>query len=632
MRLPRAALLQVAHNLLQNAFEAGAGLVTLSLEVDGSGLRTDGCDAPRGERHLAELFGESARATTSRCARSACTARRSAVVAALTAARARGARRLCRRRERLDRAVRAGSRCRPSTRRSSSRRRAARVDARRHARDRQGDRGEPLARHRHRASTRRSPTYCAAGAPRRRASTAPRCSSRTCTASRRWIRPRRCPTRPARRPFVDAPPVPIDCDARRSANVAAGGARPRERARGDAAARGRDAPPRAPDRQQRVGRRGEPAPHGGVPIIANDPHLVARRAVDVLREAPASSRTIPSTGPMNVSGVDLPGRAVRDPRPERAHHLGRDDQPDGRHRRLPRHARARPSECRDATRSLASFCIESDGVLHPVEIEVVRRTSSTRSATASSTTSCDGGARLADPGAISFTVPFRSFGADRRHRGSGRCFARRRDRDDGADAPVHRLPRDRRGADLPALESRAESRRVPRRARGASTSARRTGPTPTSTATSATSRAPSCRCARDLEAGAVVGLPPVLRARRLSGLEQLGPRSGALAGPGDPVRDAARTTRCRRRESAERLLREREQRPGRHLARQRPAEPAPPRRSRTRSTTSRASYANGLRSGRITQLLRDRIDAGPEDLDRPTCGASRATRSSSTPS
>jgi two-component system, sensor histidine kinase RegB len=39
VRLPRAALLQVAHNLLQNAFEAGGGVVTLSLEVKVSGLR-----------------------------------------------------------------------------------------------------------------------------------------------------------------------------------------------------------------------------------------------------------------------------------------------------------------------------------------------------------------------------------------------------------------------------------------------------------------------------------------------------------------------------------------------------------------------------------------------------------------
>jgi two-component system sensor histidine kinase RegB len=46
--LPRAALLQVAQNLLNNAFEAGEGSVTLHMEADGKGFRMTVTDEGRG--------------------------------------------------------------------------------------------------------------------------------------------------------------------------------------------------------------------------------------------------------------------------------------------------------------------------------------------------------------------------------------------------------------------------------------------------------------------------------------------------------------------------------------------------------------------------------------------------------
>ena len=65
------------------------------------------------------------------------------------------------------------------------------------------------------------------------------------------------------------------------------------------------------------------------------PAPFAQHPVDLLRMA-SRGRGRPDNGPMNVSGVGFPGRAERDPRAERAHHLGRDDEPDGRERRVPR--------------------------------------------------------------------------------------------------------------------------------------------------------------------------------------------------------------------------------------------------------------------------------------------------------
>ncbi len=436
------------------------------------------------------------------------------------------------------------------------------MDAGGFARDREGDRGESLARHRHGQH----------GRPR-----ALRGRGREPRLRRRHAVLRGRAARRADGSGLDDPrrhargPVPREGDTRAGLEAArAGGRRGRAGARAllaGAAARARDGAAGELRRQQRVGRRSALQRHRH-PDDRERPAPRPRLAVDLLRVAPGIAQR--SSRAAQRERRRLPGRAGCDPRPERARELGGDHESDGRGRRVP----GRAARVRRVLRPLRAAHHRLHQVgrhflpgrvqrLGPLQREQARRRHPRQS-----------GARygLASPhGAV---PQLRA--CDRRR---GPLGVRDRRRDDRARAPVHGFPRHRRGRDLPGLGPRPEPRRVPHRARELrlrlaelGLHRRRGEPRVFLERRAAAARRPRGRPDRPhARAG--------LRARRRLGPRELGAGRGAVAGPGDPVRGAARGRDAADRESAERLLRERQQRPGRHEPRQRRAEPAAPRQA-----------------------------------------------------
>ena len=378
-------------------------------------------------------------------------------------------------------------------------------------------------------------------------------------------------------PMDPAATVP-DADARgaRSSRRAVQPDSGRSRGRGAAARRGRASAcaGAAAARRSTGGRASSAATSGasrraqrdGQPMIANDPHLAL--------DAPSTFYELHLRRLERSPRADererrrLPGRAGRDPRPERARHLGRHDEPDGRLRRLPArsHRVGRPA----ALPGRAAWSPRASIGRHPLKIEVGLsanrqrradrqrgRTPACRSAGSSprrSTTSAGASGRSSRS-----TIPACSSGAARPTRScsSSRASTPRassRPSGSGTARGTSRVPararelrlrlaelglRGRRRQPRVLLERRAAAAQGPRERRGRRASA-------------------------------------VLRARRRERREQLGVRPRALPGPVDPVRGPPVRGDAAAAESAERLLREREQRPGRHEPRQRSAEPAPP--------------------------------------------------------
>jgi penicillin G amidase len=151
------------------------------------------------------------------------------------------------------------------------------------------------------------------------------------------------------------------------------------------------------------------AAYGGVPIIANDPHLSLGTPSEFYENHLVVADD-PESGPMNVSGVTFPGVPFvilgqnehvtwgATTNPMDVTDLFRDRLVRGR------------TECLDDAGRRQTYCIESAGALHPVVLEVVAPYMVNTPDDGELDNLVDGGVSLADPGAISFSVPWRSFG------------------------------------------------------------------------------------------------------------------------------------------------------------------------------------------------------------------------------
>ena len=131
----------------------------------------------------------------------------------------------------------------------------------------------------------------------------------------------------------------------------------------------------------------------------------------------------------------------------------------------------------------------------------------------------------------------------------------------------------------------------------------------------------------DLQAGTVNGLPPFFIRNGTGGNEWL-PVQQPPARPGHPLRDPAVRRDAAAPQPAGRLLRQRQQRPGRHHPGQRPAEPGAARRRH---------LLPQQRLRRHPRRAHHRAASGPSwpapaRCRSPTCSASRPTRPWSTPS
>jgi len=207
-------------------------------------------------------------------------------------------------------------------------------------------------------------------------------------------------------PFVPAPPMPIACSAVTTPVAAI------ERVRRKIAATPFLAA--ASDRRARqVGSNewGVAASHafGGGPMIANDPHLSLGMPSEFYENHLVVAND-PEAGPMNVSGVTFAGVPFvilgqnekitwgATTNPMDVTDLFRDKLVRGR------------ADCLDEDGHRQQFCIESGGVLYPVVLQVLTpyRVNTPDDGVLDDLE--DGGVGLSDPGAISFTVPFRSFG------------------------------------------------------------------------------------------------------------------------------------------------------------------------------------------------------------------------------
>ena len=299
----------------------------------------------------------------------------------------------------------------------------------------------------------------------------------------------------------------------------------------------------------------------------------------------------------------LPRRPGGRPRHQRPRLVGLDGQPDGRHGRLPgaaRRRRRRPG--RDDVQGQPGADADHPG-------DLPRQP-----------------ARQRDP-----RRPRRGAAGGRRPCGDGRRpapqqrAADQRDRDHRIVRAVHGLQRDPRDRLLP-LARRAPTTSPRRSTRSAtSTSARRTGCTPTTAATSATRRAPRSRCARTSRPARSTGCRRTSSANGTGGNEWIPTRARA-GGPGDPVRDPARRGDGRAGQPGARLDLERQPGSDRPDVRQRPAERAAARaaasatsRPVTPTGTATRGSPRGSRSalGRRQRLVRrDAVDPGRREAAR----------------
>ncbi len=206
-------------------------------------------------------------------------------------------------------------------------------------------------------------------------------------------------------PYTDAPSSPISCAAV-GPQVAA-------------AKRFREAAERTPllaavmqRREREIGSNewGVTASHaeGGVPIIANDPHLGLNTPAEFYENHLVVAND-PVEGAMNVSGVTFPGVPFvilgqnervtwgATTNPMDVTDLFRDKIVKGR------------SDCRDDTGRRQPFCIESAGQLHPITVEVVLPYMLNTPGDGTIDNLESAGLSIADPGAISFSIPWRSF-------------------------------------------------------------------------------------------------------------------------------------------------------------------------------------------------------------------------------
>ena len=208
------------------------------------------------------------------------------------------------------------------------------------------------------------------------------------------------------RPFTDAPPSPISCAA--VGGQVAAAKRFREKAEHTpmlAAAMQR--------RERQIGSNewgvAATKAEGGVPIIANDPHLSLGTPAEFYENHLVVAND-PFEGAMNVSGVTFPGVPFvilgqneritwgATTNPMDVTDLFRDKIVKGR------------SDCRDGNNKKQNFCIESAGQLYPITLEVVLPYLLNTPGDGTTDNLESAGLSIDDPGAISFSVPWRSFG------------------------------------------------------------------------------------------------------------------------------------------------------------------------------------------------------------------------------
>jgi penicillin amidase len=206
-------------------------------------------------------------------------------------------------------------------------------------------------------------------------------------------------------PYTDAPPVPISCDA--VATPIAALRRVKKRVE--------ETPLLAEAMQRRERQIGSnqwgitaSSSFEGLPIIANDPHLSLGMPAEFYENHLVVAND-PIEGPMNVSGMTFPGvpgvilgqnEAITwgaTTNPLDVTDLFRDKIVRGR------------TDCRDASGRRQSFCIETGGQLHPIVLEVVSPYLVNTPDDGELDNLVDGGIALDDPGAISISVPFRNW-------------------------------------------------------------------------------------------------------------------------------------------------------------------------------------------------------------------------------
>lgn len=208
------------------------------------------------------------------------------------------------------------------------------------------------------------------------------------------------------RPYTDAPPEPITCA---SVGLAA-----------RAAERFRDKAEATPFLAKAMGRHErqigsnewgltKDVTVGAVPIIANDPHLSLGTPPEFYENHLVVAND-PVEGPMNVSGVTFPGVPFvilgqnqhvtwgATTNPLDVTDLFRD--------RLVKNR----TDCRDEQGRRQTFCIETGGELKHVVAEVVLPYLLNTPGDGEIDNLQDAGLSVADPGAVAFTVPFRSYG------------------------------------------------------------------------------------------------------------------------------------------------------------------------------------------------------------------------------
>ena len=208
------------------------------------------------------------------------------------------------------------------------------------------------------------------------------------------------------KPFIDAPLAPITCAAVGPQVAAA--KRFREKAE--------QTPLLAATMQRREREIGSnewgvaaSKAEGGVPIIANDPHLSLNTPAEFYENHLVVAND-PFEGSMNVSGVTFPGVPFvilgqnervtwgATTNPMDVTDLFRDKIVKGR------------ADCVNEAGRRQNFCIESAGQLHPIVVEVVLPYMLNTPGDGTTDNLESAGLSIADPGAISFSVPWRSFG------------------------------------------------------------------------------------------------------------------------------------------------------------------------------------------------------------------------------
>jgi penicillin amidase len=208
-------------------------------------------------------------------------------------------------------------------------------------------------------------------------------------------------------PYTDAPADPIDCAAVETGVAAAAG---RFRARAEETPLLARAMQR-PERQIGSNEWGVTADAavGGVPIIANDPHLSLGTPPEFYENHLVVSAD-PVEGPMNVSGVTFPGVPFvilgqnervtwgATTNPLDVTDLFQDKLTKGR------------AGCLTPSGRPGTFCIESGGQLYPVVSLILLPYLLSTPGDGTVDNLEDAGLAIDDAGAVSFSVPFRSFG------------------------------------------------------------------------------------------------------------------------------------------------------------------------------------------------------------------------------